>query len=168
MTQLATNIKSRQQESMIDNTSFFEDEVLPYGELPKSYRNKLLKIEAAIKKHCGMPVLVPHRDINNWGKTSHPAKYITPKIVETVENATAVVAIPGSSIGVHMEIGIAIAKNIPVIVVETNDFQNSFFVSGLGEIPCVKHIKVASIAHIPTCIEREKISEFIYNYGGNK
>lgn len=167
-TQLATNTKKQSSENEIENHSFFEEEELPYGELPSSYRNKLTKIEAAIKKQCGMPVLLPHRDINNWGKISHSAQYITPKIVETVENATALVAIPGNSIGVHMELGIAISRDIPIIVIETDDFQSSFFVKGLGEIPCVRHIKAKSISQIPARLENEKISEFIQSYGEGK
>lgn len=167
-TQLAKSPEHTAANSLIENSTFFEVEDVAYGELPRSYRQRLLRIESALKKQCGMRVLLPHRDINKWGRVSYPSQYITPRIVDTVKNAAAVVAIPGTSIGVHMEIGIAISRDIPVIVIETADFQSSFFVEGLRNVPCVRCIKASSLAQIPVCIEQHNISEFIYSYGGEK
>ena len=168
-TQLAADKNTAKSILGAENDSFFKEiEASPYGELPISYRRKLIRIAAAIKKQCRLPVLLPHRDINNWGMVSYPTQYITPKIVETVERAAAIVAIPGSSIGVHMELGIAIARRIPVIVIETKDFQNSFFLEGLQEIPGIKYMKAESLSKIPRCIEREDILEFISSFGGEK
>lgn len=167
-TQLATNTKGTKSKDVIDNDSFFDEAPLLYGELPQSYKKKLTRIEAAIKKQCDIPVLLPHRDINNWGKVNYPSEHILPKIIETVENATALVAIPGSSIGVHLEIGIAISKNIPIILIETDDFTSSFFVAGLSQMPYVKHLRAKSIAQVPDCIEKEDLLAFIHSSGGKK
>jgi len=166
-TQLASDKNTAKAILGAENASFFEEiENAPYGELPTSYRRKLTRIAAAIKKQCRLPVLLPHRDINNWGVVSYPTQQITPKIVETVEQAAAIVAIPGSSIGVHMEIGLAIARRIPVIIIETKEFQNSFFLEGMKEIPGIKYIKAESLSQIPKHIEQENIMEFISGFGG--
>ena len=139
--------------------ALYKDE--PYGTLPLPYRNRLRKIEKAIEAHCGMPVLLPHRDINNWGKTAYSSEYLTPKLVESVENASAFIAVPGCSIGVHLELGIAIAHKIPVIIFDSGDFPKSFFLDGFSELPNVKCIRAPSLSKIPALIESEKLSAFI-------
>lgn len=140
-------------------TGLFDD--MAYGELPSKYKKKLNKIKKAIQDHCEMKVFLPHKDINNWGKTLYTSKQITPKIIESVQNASALIAIPGSSIGVHLELGVAIEKGIPIIIFETEDFINSFFIDGLSELYNVKVIKVKRLTQIPTTLERENIKLFI-------
>ena len=168
-TQLANDKRTVKSAFGMENDSFFEEnEESPYGGLPISYRKKLVRIETAIRKQCGYRVLLPHRDINKWGMVTYPTQHITPQIVETVEHAAAIVAIPGSSIGVHMEVGIAIARRIPVIIIETKEFQNSFFLEGMKEIPGIKYMKVESLSQIPKHIEQENIMEFISGFGGEK
>ena len=108
-----------------------------------------------------MKVHLPHRDINNWGKKNYSTEYLTPKIINHVSKASALVAIPGNSIGVHLELGIAIEKKIPIIIFDTDDFKSSFFVSGFQELPFVKYIKVSSLSEIPKVIVSEKIKSFI-------
>lgn len=166
-TQLAT------QNEIIVDASDSEDNLFanfdkeePYGELPSYYRKRLVKIEKAIEKHCRIPVLLPHRDINKWGKTSYPTEYLTPKIVESVENAVAFIAVPGCSIGVHLEIGIAIAKKIPIVIFDSGDFPKSFFLDGFAEVPNIRLIRTPSLSKIPALIETENISAFIKSARG--
>lgn len=132
-----------------------------YGRLDASYQNKLKRIEQAIVKSCQMEVHLPHRDINDWGKTQYPTEYLTPRLIRTVERAAAVVAIPGSSIGVHLELGIAIARRIPIVIFHTGEFSNSFFVEGFTELPFVKYMRIPSLAQIPARIAQEDIAGFI-------
>jgi len=146
-----------------DDISLFStmDENTVYGMLNVSYQTNLKKIAQAIAKHCQIPVYLPHRDINKWGKINYPTEYLTPRLIETVEKATAIVAIPGNSIGVHLELGIAIARHIPIVIFDTNDFSNSFFVRGFMELPYVKYIQVPSLSKIPSNVVMENISAFI-------
>ena len=145
-----------------DELSLFSNIDIPeYGCLDMAYQRSLQKIERALKIYCCMPVHLPHRDINNWGKTSYPTEYLTPKIVDYVEKAAAVVAIPGSSIGVHLELGIAIARKIPIVIFDTDDFHSSFFVRGFQKLPFVKHIQTSSLSKIPALITSENIAAFI-------
>ena len=143
--------------------SLFSDmiERKSYGELPARYRNLLLRIAKSLEKQCGMSVLLPHRDINNWGKTTYDSHYLTPKIISTVEQASALVAIPGSSVGVHMEIGIAIAKKMPIVVFVTQDIPGSFFVEGFANLPNIKCIEVSSTTKIASFLESNSISDYI-------
>lgn len=129
----------------------------PYGVIPPGYRKILINIEKALRKKYETDVLLPHRDINNWGKTVHSADYLTPRIIEGVENASMFVAIPGSSTGVHMELGVAIAKKIPIIIFEPSDLPKSFFAEGFLNLPYVTYFKVKSLTQIPSCIESEQL-----------
>ena len=140
---------------------------ITYGELPSNYKKKLNKIKKAIQNICEMKVFLPHKDINKWGKASYTSKQITPKVIESVQNAAALIAIPGSSIGVHLELGVAIEKGIPVVIFETEEFINSFFVEGLSELSNVKVIKVRKLTQIPMALEKENIKLFIRRLGAN-
>ena len=144
--------------------SLFSDliEEKKYGALPARYRKRLTQIARSIEKYCGMPILLPHRDINNWGSTPYDSHYLTPRIIKAVEHATALVAIPGSSIGVHLEIGVAIAKGIPIVIFDTQDLSSSFFVEGFENLSNVKYYKIKSTSVITKILEEEEdISDFI-------
>lgn len=132
-----------------------------YGCLDTAYQKILKKIERALIKECCMSVHLPHRDVNNWGKTSYPTEYLTPQIIDRVAKAAAVVAIPGTSIGVHLELGVAIARQIPIVIFDTDDFNSSFFVRGFQELSFVKYIRVSSLSKIPALIALEDIKTFI-------
>lgn len=161
-TQMANNNdKKAVQKKRTDNFLIEDKPLSSYGVLDTSYQNQLKKIEEAIIEHCQMNVHLPHRDINNWGKTKHPTEYITPRIVSEVESATAIVAIPGNSVGVHLELGIGIARRIPIIIFATKEFENSFFVDGFERLPFIKLIQANSLSQIPSMISTEKILEFI-------
>ena len=159
--QLATdnNVGTTDTESDYNLFSSFEDNT--YGALPSRYRNQLIRIKQSVEKASGLSVMLPHRDINNWGKTYYPTEFITPRITEGVANASAIVAIPGNSLGVHMELGIAIAKGIPVVVFDTKDFPGSFFVKGFRSFPNVIYIQAEAISDIPNLLLSESISTFI-------
>ena len=129
-----------------------------YGRLNAAYQKKLKQIEQALVDQCRMKVHLPHRDINNWGKTKYPTEYVTPKLVEAVERAAGVVAVPGSSIGVHLELGVAIARRIPIVIFDTGDFVSSFFLPGFRELPFVKYVQVPRLSGIPGCISSGQVN----------
>ncbi len=60
-----------------------------------------------------------------------------------------------------MELGIAIAKGIPVVVFDTKDFPGSFFVKGFQSFPNVIYVQAESISDIPNLLLSENISTFI-------
>lgn len=157
-----TQMASVANSAKSDEPNLFSNVDIPeYGCLDIAYQKSLQKIERTLIKYCYMPVHLPHRDINNWGKTNYPSEYLIPKIIDCVEKADAVVAIPGSSIGVHLELGIAIARKIPIVIFDTDDFHSSFFVRGFQELPFVKYFQTSSLSAIPALITSENIAAFI-------
>lgn len=134
-----------------------------YGELNKPYQLTLRKIEKTLEEITALPVHLPHRDINNWGKTMFPSEHITPQIVDAVQNATALCAIPGSSIGVHFEIGLAIAQGIPIVLIETDDLQSSFFIRGFESLPNVLVRKAKKLSKVSDVLQQIDVQEFLRN-----
>ena len=132
-----------------------------YGILPKEYQKLLKRIEKVLAAQCQMDVHLPHRDINNWGKTKHSSKELTPAILHAVSGAAALVAIPGNSIGVHLELGVAIAQKKPIIIFDVDELPSSFFVAGFSDLPFVKYIPVKTLSQIPKRIKASDLSGFI-------
>ncbi len=139
---------------------------LPYGELNRPYQLTLRKIEKTLEEITALPVHLPHRDINNWGKTMFPSEYITPQIVDAVHNAAALCAIPGSSIGVHFEIGLAIAQGIPIVLIETEDLQSSFFIRGFDSLPNVLVRKAKKLSKVSEVLRQSDVQNFLNSIGG--
>lgn len=159
---LAAPFSQYATESRPNNNDFVLHEDPPnYGAIQTQYKTRLVRIEKALEQYCSSLVMVPHRDINNWGKTLHNSAYLTPRIVESITNAKAVVAIPGCSIGVHLEIGLAIARKIPVVIYDLDEIESSFFVDGFSKLSNVKYIKLSTLSQIPASIKNDNIAEFI-------
>ena len=149
-------------ESRLQQNNFvLHDENTSYGALQSQYKSRLIRIEKAIEQQCSSRVMVPHRDIYNWGKTLHKSEYLTPRIVNSINDAKAVIAIPGNSIGVHLEIGLAIARNIPIVIYDLDEFESSFFVEGFSKLSNVKYLKLSSLSQIPASIKNDNIANFI-------
>lgn len=149
-------------ESRLQQNNFvLHDDNTSYGALQSQYKSRLIRIEKAIEQQCSSRVMVPHRDINNWGKTLHKSEYLTPRIVNSINDAKAVIAIPGNSIGVHLEIGLAIARNIPIVIYDLDEFEGSFFVEGFSKLSNVKYLKLSSLSQIPASIKNDNIANFI-------
>ena len=70
-------------------------------------------------------------------------------------------AVPGSSIGVHLEVGMAIERRLPIVLFDAADVAKSFFMDGLANLPNVKCIRVPSIDAIPGYIEAGNIAGFL-------
>lgn len=159
-TSLATEEHAQIQE--IDELHFNQFLSKPaYGTIPHKYRESLLRITKAIRKNVGMPVILPHRDINSWGEKSYTASFVLRKIKENVENASALVAIPGQSIGVHLEIGISLSKRIPILIFDIKDIAPSFYMEGFSELDNVRVCEISSIDEAEKILKDPEIIFFL-------
>ncbi len=77
-------------------------------------RSVLVTLEEALQS-AGHSVFLAHRR-ENFGETMWPAEMCTPFDLMEMLRADAVVAIPGESYGVHVELGWASAQRKPVIL----------------------------------------------------
>lgn len=137
-----------------------------YGIIPKHYRKALIKIANSLKKRTGYDVLLPHRDINNWGNTQYSEEYLMQKITEKISNATAIVAIPNVSLGVHIEIGYGLCRNIPIVIFSIKNKTNEFWMKALATNKNVSVIEVTNIDDIPKKLNNDDIIQFMQNEPG--
>jgi len=105
-----------------------------HGIIPRyGFRNGLLGIERALSKF-GLSVLLPHRDVNEWGR-----KHLTPheamrECTHHVSTCDLFVGILGNSCGAHYEFGIASAYGKPCILIEVEEISSSFLASGVSAL----------------------------------
>ena len=110
-------------------------------------------------------VILPHKDVNHWGHKDLSSDIVLRKIVENITTANYVVAIPSTSIGVHLELGIAIAQYKPIIIFEVENMKNSFYVPNLNILNNVHLYHVKTIDDIPKIIRQPELINF-FNNGG--
>jgi deoxyadenosine/deoxycytidine kinase len=103
-----------------------------HGVIPRhGFRNGLLGIERALNKF-GFSVLLPHRDVNDWGKTHLTPEEAMKECTHHVSTCDLFVGVLGNSCGAHYEFGIASTLGKPCILIEVEEFSSSFLASGVS------------------------------------
>jgi nucleoside 2-deoxyribosyltransferase len=101
-----------------------------HGVIPRAgFRNDLLGIERALLK-LGLSVLLPHRDVNEWGRKQLTPDEAMRECTHHVSSCDLFVGLLGNSCGAHYEFGIAHAAGKPCILIETDEFSSSFLAEG--------------------------------------
>jgi deoxyadenosine/deoxycytidine kinase len=105
-----------------------------HGVIPRTgFRNELLGIERALRS-LGLLVLLPHRDINEWGRKQLAPEEAMRECTQHVRVCDLFVAILGNSCGAHYEFGIAYASGKPCILIEVAELASSFLASGASAL----------------------------------
>ncbi|HEV7659699.1 MAG TPA: deoxynucleoside kinase [Allosphingosinicella sp.] len=112
--------------------------------IPTAYRRKLTGLANAIASH-GYDVLLPHRDINRWGKRALPASEIARRCLEAVAEADCFVGLIAESFGSHAELAYALGLKKPSLVLVSAKEPTSFFGEGMSALPAVGVIRAKSI-----------------------
>lgn len=103
-----------------------------HGVIPRyGFRNGLLGIERALNE-LGFSVLLPHRDVNEWGR-----KHLTPEeamkeCTHHVSTCDLFVGVLGNSCGAHYEFGVASTFGKPCILIEVEEITSSFLAGGVA------------------------------------
>ena len=100
-------------------------------------------------------MLLPHRDINGWGKRAYPASEIAAKCLDAVAASDFVVALLAESFGSHLELGVALGLNKPSLILAVDKIPQSFFGKGLVESGRVRAIRAKSIAALISELRKE-------------
>jgi hypothetical protein len=131
------------------------------------YRRALTRI-CQVLKQMGIASILPHRDVNEWGK-----KKLTPNLVmqlcsRQVALCDVFIGILGESHGAHYEFGLAMGMKKPSVLVQCADIQSSFVaagVNGLGLLADnVLTVQCDSLRSIPQCIDSEPVRAFLRRY----
>lgn len=134
----------------------------PHGIIsPKSsYRKNLLKISTAVEK-LGFKAILPHRDINMWGNEVKGSSEIVEACHEAISGCSLFIGILGNSLGCHLEVGMAMAYNKPLIILEIANMPASFFVEGISNRSNAIIYKVGSIARAERVFDNESTLIFL-------
>lgn len=107
-------------------------DVSTHGVIPRAgFRNELLGIERALA-NFGIAALIPHRDVNEWGKKQLAPEEAMRACTDHVSACDLFVGILGNSCGAHYEFGIATTAGKPCVVLAIRDFPQSFLAGGAG------------------------------------
>jgi nucleoside 2-deoxyribosyltransferase len=128
-------------------------EVPPGGVIaPQSTWRQTLLATAKALEADGWQVFLPHRDVSRWGERDASPGTVARECLEAVVSSDAVVAVMGESFGTHVEVGAALAKGIPVVVVRSSAAAESFFAMAVAQSPWVGELLVPALAEMPRVV----------------
>jgi deoxyadenosine/deoxycytidine kinase/nucleoside 2-deoxyribosyltransferase len=105
-----------------------------HGIIPRSgFRNDLLGIERALRQ-LGLSVLLPHRDVNEWGRKQLRPDEAMRECTHHVSSCDLFVGLLGNSCGAHYEFGLALAAGKPCILIQTDELSSSFLADGASTL----------------------------------
>lgn len=110
-----------------------------YGWVPNDYVKWLSGVIKKLESY-GHEVHCPQRDDHKWGKEFPKLEELCPRQYEQItERTDLLVAYPGEpqSGGVMIEIGYAVAKKVPVLIIKRKGEKLTVIAQGLNSIsPC--------------------------------
>ena len=136
-----------------------------HGKIEKSpYRNMLNGISMSLKRR-GFNVILPHRDINDWGRKVLPPKEVFTSCTKAVQSCDLFIGILGLSHGSHYEFGIAIGQNRPSILITTKEIEQSFISQGItSQTDKILVLKCSNFSEVPSVFNQTKVKEFLTTF----
>jgi len=119
--------------------------------IPPHYRRQLAALANAIQAH-GHDVVLPHRDINRWGKRALPAGEIARRCLDAVSRADCFVGLIAESFGSHAELGYALGLGKPALILMSDVEPTSFFGKGMTSLGGVTAIRERSLRKLITVL----------------
>jgi Deoxynucleoside kinase len=136
-----------------------------HGGIPSgSYRRRLQAISRAFERIGYTPVL-PHRDVNSWGKRSLTHRQVADRCLRLVAECDLFFGVLGESFGSHAEAATALALKKPSILVRLLDSPETFFGRGMRLSTHAVSISVADLRSIPLLIRSEDFQYYLNRAG---
>lgn len=140
------------------------DELFPpetlHGEISRGwYRKHLLASVSEIEKH-GFNVLLPHRDINAWGKKILQPHEVYQQCTQQVHECDMFIGILGGSPGSHLEYGIASALQIPSIIIHCRQLSPSYISLGINQSQCLV-LSCEAMHEVPKLLRSKEVLRLI-------
>jgi deoxyadenosine/deoxycytidine kinase len=135
----------------------------PHGNLPRSYRRFLVNIEQRLRA-CGFRTFLPHRDINQWGRKIMSSKQVYDECLSSLESCDALVAIPDTSHGVHLELGMALGLGLPTAILHSEDTNVSFIASGVNSSARLLALSAPRRSLIPELLSSSGFKSFMNTF----
>jgi deoxyadenosine/deoxycytidine kinase len=142
------------------------DELLPaatlHGKIPVGeYRRALLGLENRLANH-ELETLIPHRDVNLWGRKTVLPNDVYAHCMLAVQKADLVVAILGHSPGAHFEVGLAQGLGKPVLLIHCSEIPPSYLATGMSFAAKRTFIaRCERVRDIPSVLTRPNVETFL-------
>ncbi len=148
-----------------NNMNLFFDVDEPHGVIEKSpYRSMLNGISNLLKRK-GFNVILPHRDINDWGRKVLTAQEVFKSCTNAVESSDLFIGILGTSHGSHYELGIAVGLNRPSIIIAPKEMEQSFIAQGITSLPDrILFLECDDLANVPSLLNQSTVKKFLMNF----
>ncbi|WP_423247715.1 deoxynucleoside kinase [Streptomyces achmelvichensis] len=134
------------------------------GVLPSSYRRRLQSIARSFSK-IGYEPILPHRDVNSWGRRTLTPQQVADRCLQLVVECDLFFGILGESYGSHAEAATALALKKPSILVALQDCPETFFGKGMRLSKSAASVTVPGLSHIPKLIESSNFKETLTRAG---
>jgi hypothetical protein len=116
-----------------------------HGKLSRTtYRRHLTGLSVAVQAKGFTPVL-PHRDVNAWGRRQLEAEVVADTCLRLVRECDIFIGVLHESYGSHAEAGAALAFGKPCIIVSVGNAE-TFFGRGIRKLRSTVSIHVESMA----------------------
>ena len=129
---------------------------------PQSAWRRTLQATTEALEASDWTVFLPHRDVSWWGEREVSPGVVARECLEAVVASDVVVAVMGESFGTHVEVGVALARGIPVVAVRCNTAAESFFALAVAESPWVGVLSVPTLSDMPKTIATSAFHEALH------
>lgn len=129
--------------------------------IPRSYRRTLSGLASAFEDH-GYEVLLPHRDINRWGRRALPATEVADRCLDAIAACDYFVGLIGESFGSHVEMGMALGMDKPALLLVPDNVPISFFGAGVTGTGRVRVLKGRGLSEI---IKKIRLQDPLHDMG---
>lgn len=148
-----------------ENTTLFDFPIshgtIPSGDLVR----KLLLDISKILSGQGIDSLIPHRDINKWGKVKLSPDDVFSKCTYYVKHCDLFIGLLSESLGAHMEFGLALGLSKPLIIFECDEIVGSYISKGISNLSSnTTIIKVKKVSEISKKLASIDLTRFIEKY----
>lgn len=123
-------------------------------------RTLLEELSSALVEQ-GYEVLLPHRDINLWGRRKLSPEAVARGCIAGVEASDVFVGILDHSYGAHVEAGVAVALGKPTILVQTLDVQPTFMANALMSSGLTIRMTVDTLRDVVDQVRRGSFAKYI-------
>jgi hypothetical protein len=147
---------------VVRRKELFEDQN-SYGVIPQGPYRKALSGLADSFSRIGFTALLPHRDVNKWGRRRIAAPTVFSECSYHVSKSALFVGVLGRSHGSHYEFGLARGLGIPCISITCEELDESFVASGVQSERQVLHWRCSRLKDLPNLVSIKEVREFIYS-----
>ncbi len=138
---------------------------VPHGAIPHGRYRTMLNGVSNFLERMGFSTILPHRDVNQWGKKILNAEQVFTACSDAVTSTDLFVGILGLSHGSHYEYGLAAARGCPSIIISCKELSESFIATGIVSQPAgTLVLKCEKLEEIVPSLKQEEVYNFLYEF----